>query len=148
MLRGRSFNTGRLPIPCPAPARSTHGCRRPCARTVLVATNSMREQRRHGHVPGDVTRGATKDEFAHARMTVRAHHEEIRIEVRESRQDLVAHADIRRDRGPYGRLDAVPCQRSRNGGVWAHTALVAPALDLENMHVLRPLQQGESVEDR
>ncbi len=37
---------------------------------------------------------AAKDQLAHARMPVRAHHKQVRIEVREPRQNLVADADV------------------------------------------------------
>src|SRR4051794_31265858 len=108
----------------------------------------MREERRHGHMPSDVTRGAAEHRLAHARVTVGAHYQKIGIEVGKARQDLIADADVRRDRGPYRWLDAVPCQRGGDRGVGSERFLVSAVLDLEYVDVLRRLQQGERVEYR
>jgi hypothetical protein len=97
---------------------------------------------------GDMPGYATEHQFAQARMSIRPYHQKVRIQIGETRRDLLTHADIWRNRSAYCRLDAVSRQCCSNRGVGAEGLLVAVSFDLEDMHVLYSLKQGKRVENR
>src|SRR6516225_8943021 len=96
----------------------------------------------------DMPGHAAEDQLAHARVTVRTHDQKVSIQIGETREDLVTHADIGCDRGAYVRLNTVPREGCGDRAVGAEGFFVGASDDLEDMHILCTFEQGKRIEDR
>src|ERR1700712_3585788 len=112
---------------------------------------SKQHQYGYGHGLQQSARCTAHHEFLPARMAIRAHDDEVRIQVRSARNQHVAHGDVVdtvecRDLG----LDIVPRQQERDVGAWnaidgTSTRLAIRFVESDDGDLFRALQERHRV---